>query len=147
MNFQIDVTSSLPRATPEPPQSQSSAGPEVVDLLRQILEVQREQLAAQRAAAASHDMSARWRCYLSRWQEEFPGLAEGCRRAMPHLERSYAQMISDLTERLNDEDGVDNDFALSEFLDRYGMRLAQLGTIINLVSPLADAGASQGEST
>jgi hypothetical protein len=35
---------------------------------------------------------------------------------------------------------------VQEFLDRYGMRLAQLGTILNLVAPLAEAGPSQGES-
>lgn len=146
MNFQIDVSSSLARTSPEPPPAQTTLAPDVADLLRQILEVQREQLAAQRAAAAAHDMTARWRSYLARWQDEFPDLSDGCRQAMPHLERCYGQMISDLTERLNDEDGVDTDFALSEFLDRYGMRLAQLGTILNLVAPLADAGASQGES-
>ena len=37
--------------------------------------------------------------------------------------------------------GLDTDFALQDFLDRYGMRLGQLGTIINLVAPLAEAGA------
>jgi hypothetical protein len=65
---------------------------------------------------------------------------------MPLLERCYGQLISDLTERLNEEEGaLENDFSLQEFLDRYGMRLAQLGTILNLVAPLAEAG-SQGES-
>ena len=40
----------------------------------------------------------------------------------------------------------DDGDALQEFLDRYGMRLAQLGTILNLVAPLAEA-APHGEST
>ena len=146
MNFQIDVSSALP-VTPAEPPAAPAAVPETVELLRQILEVQREQLAYQRSAAAAHDMAARWRAYLVRWQEEFPGLSDGCRKAMPHLERCYGQLIRDLTERLNDEDtALDNDFALQEFLDRYGMRLAQLGTILNLVSPLAEAG-SQGEAS
>jgi hypothetical protein len=90
-------------------------------------------------------MTARWRAFLSRWQHEFPNLSESCRKAMPLLERCYGQMISDLTERLED-DSLDNDFAVQEFLDRYGMRLAQLGTILNLVAPLAEAGSAQGES-
>lgn len=140
MNFQIDVSSSLSRSQAEPPPSTPAVPGDVIDVLRQILEVQREQLGFQRAAAAAHDMTARWRAFLARWQDEFPDLSEGCRRAMPHLERCYGQMIADLTERLNDDDGLDNDFAIQEFLDRYGMRLAQLGTIINLVGPLADAG-------
>ena len=146
MNFQIDVSSTMPppaaEAAPPPP----AAVPETVDLLRQILEVQREQLAYQRAAAAAHDMTARWRAFLSRWQGEFPGLSEGCKKAMPLLERSYGHLIQELTVRL-DDDGyeLENEFSLQEFLDRYGMRLAQLGTILNLVAPLAEAGA-QSES-
>ena len=144
MNFQIDVTSSLstpPAGPPAPPPVS-----ETVDLLRQILEVQREQLAYQRAALQAHDMGARWRAFLSRWQQEFPNLSDACRRALPTLERSYGQLIHELTEHLNQDGGaLDNDFALQEFLDRYGMRLAQLGTILNLVAPLAEAGA-QGES-
>jgi len=145
MNFQIDVTST-PAVPAEPPPNPPATPPEVVELLRQMLEVQREQLALQRAAAAAHDMTARWRAFLTRWQNEFPDLSEGCKRAVPLLERAYGQMIADLTERLSDEDALDNDFALQEFLDRYGMRLAQLGTILNLVAPLAEAGNSQGES-
>jgi hypothetical protein len=145
MNFQIDVTSAVAQPLPEPPAAAHPPAPEVVDLLRQILEVQREQLSYQRAAAAAHDMAARWRAYLSRWHTEFPDLSEGCRRAMPALERCYGQLITDLTERLND-DGLESDFALQEFLDRYGMRLAQLGTILNLVAPLAEAGNTPEET-
>jgi hypothetical protein len=145
MNFQIDVSSiPAPAAAEAPPIP--TGGPEVVELLRQILEVQREQLNYQRAAAAAHDMTARWRSYLSRWHQEFPDLSDSCRKVMPLLERSYGRMITELTEKLSEEnEPLDNDFALQEFLDRYGMRLAQLGTILNLVAPLAEAG-SQGES-
>ena len=144
MNFQIDVSS----CTAPPPQPAPNPGvsTEVVELLRQMLEVQREQLTYQRTAAAAHDMTARWRAFLSRWSHEFPGLSDACKRTMPMLEKCYGQMISDLTEKLSDEDALDSDFAVQEFLDRYGMRLAQLGTILNLVAPLAEAGSSQGES-
>jgi hypothetical protein len=145
MNFQIDVSSAVPYPAAEPP-AKSGDAPETVELLRQLLEVQREQLACQRAA---QDMTARWRAFLSRWQPDFPDLADNCKKALPHLERCYGQLLRELTERLNDEEehGLDNDFALQEFLDRFGMRLAQLGTILNLVAPLAEAAnSSQGES-
>lgn len=146
MNFQIDVTSSLP---PTPPEQPPSAAPlEMLDLMRQLLEVQREQLAYQKAAAQAHDVTSRWRAFLARWKEEFPSLSEACRKALPALERSYGQLIVELTDHLNDEedDSLNTDFALQEFLDRYGMRLAQLGTILNLVGPLADTGLD-GESS
>jgi hypothetical protein len=144
MNYQVDVSSSLTTHPPEVPATVPP--PETVDLLRQILEVQKEQLNYARAAAAAHDMTGRWRAYLSRWQGEFPDLSEACRKAMPVLERTYGRLIAELTEHLNDDDVIDNDFGLQEFLDRYGMRLAQLGTILNLVAPLAEAG-TQGETT
>src|SRR6516162_5364249 len=114
MNFQIDVSSALPTTPAEPPAA-PAALPETVDLLRQMLEVQREQLTYQRAAAAAHDMTARWRAFLVRWKEEFPDLSENCRKAMPALERCYGQMIADLTEKI-EEDSLDNDFAVQEFL-------------------------------
>jgi hypothetical protein len=146
MNFQIDVTSTTPGASSEPTPPPAT-GSESLEVLRQMLEVQREQLAYQKAAAQAHDMSSRWRAFLTRWKDEFPGLSEACRKALPSLERTYGQLIVELTDHLNTEDSdIDNDFALQEFLDRYGMRLAQLGTILNLVGPLADAGVN-GESS
>ncbi len=145
MNFQIDVSSAMP-AVPTDPPPPTNPGAETVDLLKQLLEVQKEQLSYQRAAAAAHDMGARWRAYLARWQQEFPGLGEACKKAMPALERSFGKLITELTNCVNDDDeAIDNDFALQEFLDRYGMRLAQLGNILNMVAPLAEA-AAQTES-
>ncbi|MFM7148567.1 MAG: hypothetical protein ACKO23_01875 [Gemmataceae bacterium] len=140
MNFQIDVSSALPQTSAEPRTGAAGGPSEILEVLKQILETQREQLAYQRAAAAAHDMTSRWRSFLGRWGQEFPDLSDGCKRALPHLERCYGQVIADLSERLGDDDGIDNDFALQEFLDRYGMRLAQLGTILNLVGSLAEAG-------
>jgi hypothetical protein len=147
MNFQIDVSSAASTTGSEPATAEAPATRDVADLLRQILEIQREQLACLRASAAAHDTTARWRAFLSRWQQELPDLSEGCRKAMPLLERSYGHLIHELTSRLN-EDAYDleNEFSLQEFLDRNGMRLAQLGTIINLIAPLGEA-APPSEST
>jgi hypothetical protein len=140
MNFQVDVSQMVTSPTPaEPPAAPPPS--EAVDLLRQILEVQKELLAQQKAAAQAHDMSGRWRAFLARWKDDFPGLGGACRHSLPVLERVYAKLIADLTDLCQDgDDPLETDFALQEFLDRFGMRLAQLGTIINLVAPLAEAG-------
>src|SRR5205823_1170375 len=115
MNFQIDVSSAMPAVPPEAPPAATPTS-ETVDLLKQLLEVQKEQLSYQRAAAAAHDMSARWRAYLSRWQQEFPGLGDACRKAMPSLERSFGKLVTELTNCVNDDDdAIDNEFALQEF--------------------------------
>jgi hypothetical protein len=142
MNFQIDITSAFPAAPPEAPPLQPS--PEMVDLLRQSLDVQREQLACQKTAAQAHDMASRWKAFLARWKDELPDLGDNCRKALPVLERAYANLINELTERLIDPDGdvADNEFTLQEFLDRYGMRIAQMGTLLNLLGPLSDGTAT-----
>jgi hypothetical protein len=138
LNFQFDSSSTSSSAPPEPPLRPVPF--ETVELLRQLLEVQREQLNHLRAAAAAHDMGARWRAFLERWQGEFPDLSDTCRKALPVLEQCYGKLLAELTEQLSGGgDALDNDFALQEFLDRYGMRLGQLGTMINLVAPLAEA--------
>ena len=36
-------------------------------------------------------------------------------------------------------DAIDNEFTLGEFLDRYGMKINQLGTILSLVTPVAES--------
>ena len=86
MNFHYEVTPSAEQKPAEPP---SVAANEIVDLLRQILEVQRGQLEQLKASIAVHDHGSRWRAFLTRWQEDFPGLSGACRTALPILERSY----------------------------------------------------------
>ena len=143
MFFQQDVAPFA--SAPAQPATKAGVEAETVNLLRQLLDVQREQLALVRAA---HDAGSRWRAFLNRWRDDFPDLPKSCREAMPILERSYGALIAELAEHLRQDgtDALDNDFALQEFLDRYGMRLAQLGTILNLVAPLAEAGPAPGES-
>lgn len=138
MQFEFVVTPST-QTDMSPPTNDS--GSEVAELLRQLLEVQREQLTLQRAAAQAHDMGSRWRSYLNRWQQEFPELPEACKYALPILERSYGQVIADLATHFREHgaDALESDFALGDFLDRYGMRLNQLGTILSLVAYIAEA--------
>lgn len=138
MNFQFQV------AGPNMPQEQAvpqSVPANPVELLRQILEAQKEQNALLRHLIIANDGGLRWRNFLNRWNEQYPEMAVGCKDVLPHLERAYMEMMNELTERLRDDgdDALDNEFTLGEFLDKYGMKLGQLGQIINLVTPLAEA--------
>ena len=140
MHFQFEVAS----------QAQAGAGPtasgapaDVADLLRQMLEVQRQSLELQRAAL---DAGARWRAVLARWQGDFPGLPDACKNVLPVLERAYMDLVAELTDHLrNQGDSLANEFALAEFLDRYGMRLNQLATLLNVVGPIADVAAAENK--
>jgi hypothetical protein len=118
---------------------------EVPDLLRQLIALQQEQVNLLKAQQASQDAGARWRSFLSRWEGEFPGIGSACKQTLPLVERAYLTLIRDLTERLADEpDALADDFSLSEFLDRYGMRLGQLGNVLGQLAPLADASQEKG---
>jgi hypothetical protein len=128
-------------ALPEPPT------PETNELLRQLIALQQEQLAtlkagqqADQAHRAGQDAGARWRAFLARWDADFPGIGGACKQVLPQLERAYLSLIRDVTDKLlADPEALDDEFALSEFLDRYGMRLGQLGNVIGQLAPLADA--------
>lgn len=138
MLFQFDVSG--PGPMPHPPATPQGVPADAVELLRQILEVQKEHLALTRAIAIANDGGTRWRNFLSRWKDDYPDMATACKHVLPMIERAYLATLHDLTERLTDDpDGIDNEFALGEFLDRYGMKLGQLGQIINQMMPLAEA--------
>src|SRR5262245_15771264 len=122
MHFQFEVSSGTP--TPAGRPSGLPPADEISDLLRQLLDAQREQVTLLRNNAVAHDSGYRWRAVLSRWQNDFSSLPTACKRVLPQLERAYFALIAELTERLQDEgdDAISNDFALGEFLDRFGMR-------------------------
>jgi hypothetical protein len=139
MHFQFDMSAAAFRVpeTPPPPASPTE------DLLRQLLDVQKEHLSYLHSLVGAHDGVARWRAFVARWRDDFPDLPQACRQALPLLERTYGKLITELTENLsqNGSEALENDFALQEFLDRYGIRLTQLGTILNLVAPFAEVGS------
>jgi hypothetical protein len=159
MQFQF-TTAPSPVPQPVAPQQPTDA---TVDLLRQLVEVQREIAAHQRdtltqmlavqqeqlnqARAAAQDAQARWKNLLSRWQAQHPDFAEACKQAYPLLERAYVSMLVGMSEELaqQGDDALDNDFSVQDFLDRYGMRIGQLSHILSVIGPLAEA-AGQGEA-
>jgi len=158
MQFQFDLTAanSVPPAVPQQPLDTS-------ELLRQMLEVQREIAAQQREAygqlvavqtehlnhvrAAAQDAQARWKNLLTRWQNQHPEFSNQCKQAYPLLEKAYVAMLVGMVEELaqQGDDALENDFSVQEFLDRYGMRIGQLSHLLSVLGPLAEA-AGQPES-
>ena len=137
MNSHSYITMPAPVQMPDmmPPQQ------EVPELLRQMLELQREQVTLLRTQVAAQDNLSRWKAFLTRWSEEFPDIGGACKQVLPVVERAYLVMLKELTDRLqgDEADDITEEFVLNEFLDRYGIRLGQLATIISQLSPLADA--------
>ncbi len=140
MHFQFIVAPPTPALLPPaPPAADATA-----ELLAQLLDVQREQLGlmqAQAAASGGYNHSARWSAFFERWREEFPDLPQAFREVLPKVERAYLTLMSDLVHHLKDEDarGLEDEFSLGEFLDRYAIRASQVGTILNMLGQMADA--------
>src|SRR3954468_10951096 len=107
MQFQFDIASpTLPPAAPPQP------GEVNTELLRQILELQRDQFAqilqVQREHLAlaknmAQDNNARWRTLLSRWQKALPELTDNCKQAYPALERAYVHMLAAMVEEVTEK--------------------------------------------
>jgi hypothetical protein len=138
MNTPIYVNSPGLRLPDAP--SQPAAATESADLLRQLVELQKEQIHLLRIQVANQDALARWKAFLARWQEEFPDVAPACKQVLPAVERAYMRLMQELTDRLRGDEptDLDNEYELTEFLDRYGVRLNQLSTVMSQLAPLSD---------
>ena len=137
MDASIIVSSPMLRL-PDSPSAVGNA--ESADLLRQMIELQREQLGLMRARHAASDDKARWQNFYNRWAGEFPELPGLCKGVLPTVERAFLELLQELSEKLTGEDAVDlaSEFAMAEFLDKYGVRLAQLGNILGQVGHLSN---------
>jgi hypothetical protein len=137
MNAPLYVTPPMLLPPPEP----TPPAREIADLLRQLVGLQQEQIGLLKAQVAGQDNGSKWRSFLARWEDEFPQIGAACKQALPTLERAYLGLVRELTERVNASEAaeLDDEFVLGEFLDRFGIRLGQLGNILSQLAPLADA--------
>lgn len=141
MHFQFVVgppATGLPTQAPMPPD-------ESTPLLRELIQIQREQLALLHATQLHKQQNARWQALLERWSAEFPEIGLSCQSALPQVERAFLGLIEDMTSYLLENDRADSldEFTLAEFLDRYGSRIGQLGTLLNVLGPISEAARSK----
>jgi hypothetical protein len=158
MQFQFSTAapSTPPLAVPQQPI-------DATELLRQMLELQRESTAQERdtlaqmltvqqehlnhVRAVAQDAQARWKNLLTRWQTQYPDFTNQCKLAYPLLEKAYVGLLVGMVDELaqQGDDALDSDFSVQEFLDRYGMRIGQLSHLLSVLGPLAEA-AGQAEA-
>lgn len=113
-----------------------------LELQRQSLEMQRQQLDLTRESTQFfRDQRARQVAELERWQQGHEGVLDDCKETLGRLEEVHASLMRDLAEYVeeNQENLVEGDFSLSDFVDRFGPRLAHLNTMLAVLRPLAAA--------
>jgi hypothetical protein len=113
---------------------------QTLDVLRQNLEVNRQELELTREIVqVNREQRARQMAELERWQHGHQRVLDASRDALGRLEQVHAALIGEMADYVeeNHENLVDGDFALSDFVDRFGPRLAHLNTMLAVLRPLA----------
>ena len=113
-----------------------------LDLQRQQLEMQRQELELIRETAQfARDQRTRQIAELERWQQGHDGVLDRCKTTLGQLEQVHSALMAELAEHVEEhhENLVEGDFALSDFVDRFGPRLAHLNTMLAILRPLAAA--------
>jgi len=80
---------------------------------------------------------------LTQWKDANPSLARDCRTAAEALCRVQTEFLNILTSEVNEnaEALADGEFMLTEFVDRFGPRLAHLNGVLQVLAQLGSAGA------
>ncbi len=115
---------------------------QTLDVQRQILQNQQQQLElAKEAAQIAREQRSRQIAELERWQTGHEQVLDQCRESLGQLEQVHSALMGELVNHVaeNHENLVDGDFALTDFVDRFGPRLAHLNTMLAVLRPLAAA--------
>ena len=80
---------------------------------------------------------------LKAWKDANPELASNCRRAAESLTKVHTEFLSSIAEEAceNAEGFAESEYALGDFLDRFGPRLAHFNGVMQLFSQLGAAPA------
>ena len=81
---------------------------------------------------------------LKAWKDANPELARSCRQAAESLAKVHTEFLAGVaTEAFdNAENFTDSEYALGEFIDRYGPRLAHFNGVLQLFAQLGAPPAS-----
>jgi small-conductance mechanosensitive channel len=121
-----------------------------VEMQRQGLEMQRQALALlQETTQVARDQRTRQIAELERWQQSHAGVISACKQTLSELEQVHASLMAELSAYVgeNHENLMEGDFALSEFVDKFGPRLAHINTMLAVLRPLAAAQVKPAEGS
>jgi hypothetical protein len=113
-----------------------------LEIQRQTLEMQRQQLELTRELTqVNREQRQRQVTELERWQQSHEQVLDVCRESLTHLEQVHAALMGELANYVkeNYDNLIDGEYALTDFVDRFGPRLAHLNTMLAVLRPLATA--------
>lgn len=136
--FSIDVSAG-PAAGAS---SKIDANELIVGLLKQLVDGQQREIKLLEEVAHFVGLNHRQRQQeIANWKEANPDLARSCRLAAESLAKVQNDFIHRMTEEAvdNQENLLESEYMLSEFVDRFGPRMAHLGGVLHMLSQLSAA--------
>ena len=117
-----------------------SAHHEQISLLREILSsLDRNNDLLEELMSALGSNQKQRASELNQWKQANPELAQSCHDAAEALSQVQIAFLNKMTEEINDsaEGLMEGEFLLTEFVDRFGPRLAHLNGVIQVLSQLS----------
>ena len=115
---------------------------QIAESQRQMLDIQRQQLELMRENIQYiRDQRARQIADLEKWQLGHDSVIDDCKRALNQLEPVHAAVMREVADYVeeNHDNLMEGDYSLSDFVDRFGPKLAHLNTILSILRPIAAA--------
>jgi hypothetical protein len=136
---QVDISATTIAPT-VPAQMPAADASETNRLLRDMVAMQ--QRSCELLAELVNQVSLQQRqrtAELKAWRDANPQLAKSCRRAADSLAKVHTEFLAGIAREAADsaEDFTDSEYALGEFIDRYGPRLAHFNGVLQLFAQLA----------
>lgn len=135
---QLDISANVPPA-PAPSRAPAHQEQQNQQLLREILHAMDRQNELMEELISQVGVAQRQRATeLAQWKEANPRLARNCRTAAESLARVQTEFLESLTNEVNENPEIlmDGEFALNEFIDRYGPRMAHLNGVLQVLAQL-----------
>ena len=142
--FHIDVVGA---STEGPPKASSDPGDPIIALLSQLVLGQERQNKLLEQILQQTNVVHRQRQFeLGQWKQANPELARRCKLAAETLSRVQNEFLQNLTDEVADSEDslLDGEFMLSEFVDRFGPRLAHLNGLLQVLAQLSYVSETTG---
>ena len=142
--FSIDVSADASSTTPLRP---AEVGAALVALTRQLIESQQKQnqlldqilQVNKQVLQASNQANSQRQNELTQWRNAHPKLVRSCKEALETLSTVQTEFLQNLANEVADsKEGLsDSEYVFSEFLDRYGPRMAHLNGVLQVLNHLS----------
>lgn len=113
---------------------------QTLEMLRQNAEINRQQLELTREIVqVNREQRSRQAAEIERWRAGHAQVLDTSRETLEKLEQVHAALMGDMANYVdeNHDNLLEGDFSLSDFVDRFGPRLAHLNTMLAVLRPLA----------